>query len=132
MGMVGIKSGTRGYCSPNQMTVQLQRASTNNHSISVTEKVVQGLPRVGVTVAQIGQALRQLYYTRPSGDWWPGKLDRWLYGAVIKASKWAVNARAAGGIPEIVVGNVFRDETWFKSKNHRLDIENWYGHNLRR
>ena len=37
---------------------------------------------------------------------------------------------AAGSVN--IVGNILREGTWHKGVNHRVDIENLRGHNLKR
>lgn len=69
-----MASGKRSGCEMNQMRVQLQQG--HMHTIG---KVAHATPNPGVTTNHVRTKLKQLYYAREEGGWFPRALDKWMF-----------------------------------------------------
>lgn len=80
---------------------------------------------IGVTKDQLLMELGHLY---SSLNWriWPRQLARWTAENVKKLEK-----KVRKSAPVSDIGNIYREETWHNGMNHRIDIDNWHGENLK-
>jgi RHS repeat-associated protein len=105
-----------------QIRIQFQVASELNYSgVESNDK------STGVTKNQAISLLYRLYYSLPT--WWPGKIGRWTAKAVKKLEKKIQKVRYPGVGPGFQY--FFNEETTYRNKNHRIDMENLRGQNLK-
>ena len=93
-------------------------------------KVASWSANTGVSVNHVRAKLKQLFYIRNEGGWFPSALDKWMFQSIVSLSKKLTGIPAGGGVN--IVGNILREETFFRRLEYRIDIENLRGHNLRR
>jgi hypothetical protein len=82
----------------------------------------------------VRDAMLQIYTNAkaqaPNYEWFPfGSLEPWLRSAIIKLSQDLKRYPPSGVTGQNL--NILREETTFRGKDYRLDIENMSGHNLR-
>jgi len=118
-----LEEAKREGCELNQMRVQLQQGSSHTNS-----KVAFALPRWGVSKNHLRARLKHLYYDRHVGGWFPSTMDKWMFDSIVKLSK-KIGKVPSSGVSE--GGTILTEQTTYKKKNYRIDIENLRGTNLR-
>lgn len=111
------------------MRVQLQQGSAETRGIPK-----QAPETRGVTVDQMRAAMNELFLEVAAGSvpWFPNDLESWLFQSIRTISVKMTSIPANGGVVQVGTISTLKQETFFRNKEYRIEIENLRGRNLRR